>query len=656
MTRLRVLIVDDSEDDFELLLRELRKGGYEPEALRVDTTEKMLKAVESPWDVIISDYSMPNCSLFVALDIAQMYGLDAPFIIASGAIGEETAVRAMKAGAHDFVMKDRLARLVPVIERELREAQVRRDRRIAAQEIQQTRQYLAGVFNSLPSMLIAVTGQGCVTQWNSAAERYSGIPAGQAIGRDIAEVLPWFFEFRGHFSGVAATHAPSRFKTAQVCSIGNVYFDVTLMPLDLDHSSDILLRLDDVTELELKNQQLRQAQKMEIVGMLAGGLAHDFNNVLCGITGSLSVLRSKIGMAEAVTAEQTELFLDLMQNAGTRAVNLVKQLLSLSRKKECLVVHFDLNRAIRQAVDLCHNTFEKCVEIRLQLQEKKAMLSADPTQIEQVILNLLVNAYHAMTIMRPQGQQPHGVLSVWLGRPGPDESFLPPDALVNAGGFWKLSVSDTGIGMENAVQEKIFDPFFTTKKADHGTGLGLAMVAAIVKQHGGFINVVSEAGAGTTFNVYLPAADKEAPAPALQSVEYTPRGEGLVLIADDELIARQVLKMILESCGYGVLSAEDGQQALELFRANRDEVKAVLLDLIMPRLSSKDTYLAIREIDPRVPVIIISGVVDDKRIDELFGLGIRGFLEKPLTINRVGLMVHKALKDCASVGCGKRTC
>jgi len=643
MTNLRVLIVDDSEDDFELLLRELRRGGYEPEALRVDTPQDMLKAVESPWDVIISDYSMPHCSLFVALDIAQLHGLDVPFIIASGAIGEEMAVRAMKAGAHDFVMKDKLARLVPVIERELREAVMRRERRIAEQEVRYTRQYLASVFNSLPSVLITTTGQGVVTQWNAAAEKYAGVPAEHAIGRDIAQVAPWFAGFRQHIAAVVSAHATHRFKTVRECSFGNVSFDVTIFPLAIDHSSDIVIRMDDVTELELKDQQLRQAQKMEIVGMLAGGLAHDFNNVLCGITGSLSVLRAKLGVAGMVSTEQMELFLDLMQNAGGRAINLVKQLLSLSRKKECLVVPFDLNKALRQAVELCQNTFEKCVEIHVQLQEKKAFLSADPTQIEQVILNLLVNAYHAMTIMRPAGQQPSGVLSVWLGKPAEDESFLPRDAAVQAGGFWKLAVSDTGIGIDSHVLERIFDPFFTTKQAEQGTGLGLAMVASIVKQQGGFITVRSEAGEGTTFNVYLPAAAQEAPELAQHVAEPVPGGEGLVLIVDDEQIARQVLKMILESCGYTVLSAEDGPQALELFEKNKGAIKAVLLDVIVPRVSSKDIYLAMKKIDAQVAVIIISGVVADKRIDELFALGVKGFLEKPLTVNRVGRMLHKVL-------------
>ena len=651
MTNLRVLIVDDSEDDFELLLRELRRGGYAPEALRVDTTQDMLKAVESPWDVIISDYSMPHCSLFVALDIAQLHGLDVPFIIASGAIGEETAVRAMKAGAHDFVMKDKLARLVPVIERELREAAMRRERRAAAQEIQYTRQYLASVFNSLPSVLITATGQGVVTQWNSAAEKYSGVSAGYAVGRDIAQAAPCFAGFTQHIGDVVSAHASRRFKTVQVCSQGNVYFDVTIFPLDTDHSSDIVIRMDDVTELELKEQHLRQAQKMEIVGMLAGGLAHDFNNVLCGITGSLSVLRSKLGVAGMVTAEQIELFLDLMQNAGGRAINLVKQLLSLSRKKECLVVQFDLNKALRQAVELCQNTFDKSVEIRVQLQEKKALLAADPTQIEQVILNLLVNAYHAMTIMRPPGNQPGGMLSIWLGKPAMDESFLPPDAAARAGGFWKLAVTDTGIGIDREVLKKIFDPFFTTKQDDQGTGLGLAMVAAIVRQHGGFTSVRSEPGEGTTFSVYLPAAEQEASAPTLHAAESVPRGEGLVLIVDDELLARQVLKMILESCGYTVVQAEDGLQAVDLFEKNRGAIKAVILDLILPRMSSKDTYLAIKKIDPLAQVILISGVADDARINELFGLGIKGFLEKPLTINRVGVMLHKVL---AGERCGGR--
>lgn len=644
MTNLRVLIVDDSEDDFELLLRELRRGGYTPEALRVDTTQDMLKAIESPWDVIISDYSMPHCSLFVALDIAQLHGLDVPFIIASGAIGEETAVRAMKAGAHDFIMKDKLARLVPVIERELREAEMRRERRISAHEVQYTRQYLASVFNSLSSILITATGQGVVTQWNAAAERYAGVPAEYAIGRDIMQVLPWLAGFRQHISDVAGTRASHRFKTAQECSFGNVYFDVTLFPLDIDHSSDIVIRMDDVTELELAEQHLRQAQKMEIVGMLAGGLAHDFNNVLCGITGSVSVLRSKLKAAPTIPDDQLELFLDLMQNAGERAVDLVKQLLSLSRKKECLVVSFDLNKAVRQAIELCRNTFDRSVEIRTVLAERQAMVSADPTQIEQVVLNLLVNACHAMTIMRAAGQAAGGVLTVSVGKTAGDRQFNIRHPEAGQRLFWSLTVSDTGVGMDSRMLDKIFDPFFTTKGAEQGTGLGLVMTSAIVKQHGGFIDVQSEPGAGTTFSVYLLVAVQEAALAATPAPEPVPRGEGLVLIVDDEPITRQALKAILEECGYVVLPAEDGVQALEFYRIYCSDIRAVMLDLIMPRKSCRDTCLALKDIDPQVKVIVMSGVVNDARIDELHKLGVTHFIEKPLTIEKVAPMLHAMLK------------
>jgi two-component system, cell cycle sensor histidine kinase and response regulator CckA len=643
MTNLRVLIVDDSEDDFELLLRELRRGGYTPEALRVDTPQDMLEAIKSPWDVIISDYSMPHCSLFVALDIAQLHGLDVPFIIASGAIGEEMAVRAMKAGAHDFVMKDKLARLAPVIERELREAVVRRERRIAEQEVRYTRQYLASVFNSLPSVLLTATGQGVITQWNAAAEKYMGVPAEHAIGRNIIDVAPWFTEFRQHISDVAGTHASHRFKTVQECSFGNVYFDVTLFPLGIDHSSDIVIRMDDVTELELKQQQLQQAQKMEIVGMLAGGLAHDFNNVLCGITGSVSVLRSKMKAAAGIPDGQLELFLDLMQHAGLRAVDLVKQLLSLSRKKECLVVSFDFNRAVHQAVELCRNTFDRSVEIRTVFSEKQAMVSADPTQIEQVVLNLLVNACHAMTIMRAPGEAAGGVLTVSVGKTAGDRQFSirHPDAGQRF--FWNLTVSDTGVGMDTAMLDKIFDPFFTTKNAEQGTGLGLAMTAAIIKQHEGFIDVQSDPGAGTVFNVYLPVAVQEAalapPEPAA-----IVRGEGLVLIADDELITRQALKAILEECGYVVLPAEDGVQALEFFKIYSSDIRAVMLDMIMPRKLCRDTCLALKEIDPQVKIIVMSGVINDARIDELRTLGFAHFIEKPLTMEKVAPMLNRVLK------------
>jgi two-component system, cell cycle sensor histidine kinase and response regulator CckA len=647
MTKLRVLIVDDSGDDAELVLHELRHEGYAPESLRVDTAGDFASALESPWDVILSDYSMPRFSLFAALDIVRERGIDAPFIIVSGTIGEEIAVRAMKAGAHDFVMKDRLARLVPAIEREMREAVMRRERRMAEQEVLHAREYLAGVFDSLPSILITTNSRGVVTQWNAAAGRYTGIAAGQAVGADIVQVLPWFDGFRKQLEHVAAVHAAEHFNTVQTCTSGTVYFDISLFPLTIGGSGDIVIRMDDVTELELKEQQLRQAQKMEIVGMLAGGLAHDFNNVLCGITGSLSVLRSKLSAASTIPYDQLELFLDLMQNAGYRAIELVKQLLSLSRKKECLVVSFDLNKAVRQAIELCRNTFDRCIEIRVLLPEKNAMVSADPTQIEQVVLNLLVNAFHAMTIMRPAGQQAQGVLTISVGKAAADEPPRRNFPHAAAYRYWKLSVADTGVGMDRGVLDKIFDPFFTTKGPEQGTGLGLSMVADIVKQHGGCIDVQSKPGAGTTFELYLPVPAQEAPSLIVPAPEPVVRGEGLVLIADDDAMTRNVLKVLLDACGYAALSAEDGTQALELFKMYSGDVKAVMLDLIMPRKSCKDTYLALKAVNPQVKVILMSGVVNDVRIDELVRLGVKGFLEKPLTVEKVGRMLRDVLSGQA---------
>lgn len=300
---------------------------------------------------------------------------------------------------------------------------------------------------------------------------------------------------------------------------------------------------------------------------------------------------------------------------------------------------------MRQAIELCRNTFDRCVEIRTVLPEKDVMVSADPTQIEQVVLNLLVNAFHAMTIMRPAGQQAQGgVLTISVCKASAGE---PPRSCPDASAwqYWKMCVADTGVGMDSGVLDKIFDPFFTTKGPEQGTGLGLAMVSDIVMQHGGCIDVQSEPGAGTAFDVYLPAAVQAAPSLKAPSVEPVCRGEGLVLIADDDVMARNVLKVILDACGYVVLSVEDGVQALEFFTMYSGDVKAVMLDLIMPRKSCKDTFLALKAVNPLAPVIVMSGVAKDARIDELIRLGVKGFIEKPMTVEKVGRMLHDVMSS-----------
>jgi len=379
-TALRVLIVEDSPDDAALVLRELRRGGYEPLAERVETGEGMNAALErAKWDLILCDYTMPHFSALQALEMLKSKQLDVPFIIISGTIGEETAVNAMKAGAQDFIIKGRLARLVPALEREIREAHSRLERRLA-----------------------------------------------EAQNRKLEE----------HF---------------------------------------------------------HQAQKMEAVGRLAGGLAHDFNNFLSAINGYCQVMLNTLDRADPTRA-----WLDEIRKAGEHAASLMRELLAFSRQQVLVLQVLDLNEAVASVENMLRHLIGKEIDLVTLPGPALWQVKADAARIKQVIVNLAVNARDAM----PQG----GRLTIETSNVELDAASAERHPSLTAGRYVMLAVSDTGIGMDVETRGHVFEPFFTTKEEGKGTGLGLAMVYGTVKQCGGAVWVESEPGQGATFNICLPRA------------------------------------------------------------------------------------------------------------------------------------------------------
>jgi signal transduction histidine kinase len=290
----------------------------------------------------------------------------------------------------------------------------------------------------------------------------------------------------------------------------------------------------DVTAKLHLEDQLAQTQKMETIGILAGGLAHDFNNILGGIVGTLSILKYEINEETQWDLKSINKDLDMMERASRQAADMVKQLLTLSRKNETEFVSTDLNLTLQNVKKICESTFDKSIELNFQVPQPRSMAYADPIQMEQVLLNLCINANHAMTLMRPSGMAKGGRLSVSLERFQADSDFCASRPEAREIDYWRISVGDSGIGIDPQIMSKIFIPFFTTKEKGKGTGLGLAMVYSIVQKHEGFINLYSEVGHGSTFNVYIPV---------LQDAEFMeeenksarlPRGEGLILVVDDE--------------------------------------------------------------------------------------------------------------------------
>ncbi len=504
--------------------------------------------------------------------------------------------------------------------------------------------FLSNIIESMPSILISLNKAGEVIQWNAAAERMFKITSNEIMGKKLWDLFPYFSRYIEAFDATIETNMPKMFSREIYGGDDPRCYNVSLFPLVENGDRGVVFRMDDITEIQKKDEQLRQAQKMELVGTLSGGLAHDFNNVLGGIMGVTSLMQHHLKRDGHIGSEELASFLDMIDEATRRAADIVQQLLVISRKQEINFAPVDLNGSLRHVIKICTNTFDKCVEIVPVFHDKPAMIHADQGQIEQVLLNILVNGYHSMTIMKTGEEAPGGKLFISIDRIESDRHFCGSHPEAEEGrDYWITTIRDTGVGMDPKIISKIFDPFYTTKTKDKGTGLGLAMVYNITVQHGGFVDVYSEKGHGTTFNMYLPVLKDSMAQEKTAVTEDVRKGSGLILVIDDERIIRETARAILEECGYSVVLANDGEEGLALYQARKNEIKAVVLDLIMPKMSGKEVYRKLKDIDPGVRVLLVSGFRQDERVDDLLRKGVDDFVQKPYTLKKLSNSIYKVV-------------
>jgi PAS domain S-box-containing protein len=494
-------------------------------------------------------------------------------------------------------------------------------------------------------MLIGIDTREKITQWNCEAEKITGIAAKDADNKQLGDVFPQLSQKLKVNRDSILEDKPYQETNFSLDYKGRKnFYDITVFPLIANGLEGAAIRIDDVTEQLKLEKQLRQTQKMESIGILAGGLAHDFNNILGGIIGPLSYIKHKKDQIKS-TREYDEL-IEQIELSANRAKDVVKQLLTISRKEEFSFQTVDLNSTIKHVMQICKNTFDKRIELDPLYLDEPTVVCADPNQIEQALLNLCVNSAHAMTIMKKEGEPWGGKLTVSLQNYHADKEFCANHPGTEEGFYWVLSVKDEGIGMSREMIENIFSPFYTTKSQEMGTGLGLSMVFNIIKQHKGLITVYSEIGQGSRFNIYLPVlTGKEVVTekPVTGQKEFL--GEGLILVIDDEPIMRKIAKKILMDSGYEVISAADGIRGIELYKKHQLDIRLVLLDMQMPKKDGKETFLELKKINENVKVILTSGFKKDKRVEEILALGINDFIEKPYTFKQLAETVYQALKE-----------
>jgi len=517
------------------------------------------------------------------------------------------------------------------------------ERKLAEEEARRLKNYLTNIIDSNPDMLVGLDSDLKITLINRKTENFAGINSKDAIGMPFDNILADFApSIREMQAGIIDRH-PVSLQGLLIEKNGEKrFYNLTLYPLISSGIEGAVVLIIDVTDSMRKEEQLRQAQKMETVGTLAGGLAHDFNNVLSGIVGTTSLIQHIIEKDKNIS-DRLKNYIDVIDKSGKRAADMVQQLLTLSKKTEISHKPLDLNTALKNVIQICRNTFEKSIEIYTDYSSLPAIIEGDPSQIEQVLLNLSINASHAMTIMREKNDKQGGKLTLSLRKITADKYFcsIHPEAV--AGKYWVVSQSDTGVGIDSKNIHKIFDPFFTTKERERGTGLGLSMVYSIVHQHGGFIDVYSEPGTGSTFNIYLPEFSEEA-LYEISTQEYgIEKGEGIILVIDDEDIVRLMAENILIECGYEVILAENGREGISIYSSRKNEIKSVLLDMAMPVMSGKEVYLELKKINPEVKVLLASGFRQDDRVQETLALGVNGFIQKPYSITELSKKIKKMM-------------
>ena len=537
---LRVLFVDDSEKDVFLLLRQLRKGGFEPQHKRVEDAASLRTILQSEeWQIVISDFHMSDFDGLMALQVFKEAGLDIPFILVSAVVGEETAVLAMKQGAHDYVMKGNLTRLVPVVQRELREAEMR---------AQQRRTQLA---------------------------------------------------------------------------------------------------------LQQREEQLRQSQKMEAIGRLAAGAAHDFKNVLTVILG-----QSQLLMREKDLSASQRSKLEHIQNATDKACSLIVRLLAFSRKQELKPEALNLGTAVNAMKSMLTPLLGSSIRLVVLPEPNLGLCEVDANSLEQVIINLVINARDAM----PNG----GTVTVGTANLAVIEENAIHHAGVPQGDYILLTVTDSGTGMTEETRKHLFEPFFTTKESGKGTGLGLSTCYGTIHQSGGHIVVHSELGKGSSFGVYLPRIksnavnqstdtdpavsgerQEEAPLKTPTPESSDPSGSsGTVLLAEDELVIRELMASVLRDMGCTVLEAGNGEQALRILEnSNGQGIDLLLTDIVMPVMGGKELAYKVGSRFPATKILFCSAYPEK--------LGVRNgmfdkqipFLQKPVTTDALKFKVQEVMSN-----------
>jgi two-component system, cell cycle sensor histidine kinase and response regulator CckA len=613
---IKVLLVDDDEDDYILTrdwFDEFQIPGSELEWVSSYTKGKEAIA-KNRHDIYLVDYRLGEGNGLELLREAIANGSTAPIILLTGKGDREIDIEAMKAGAADYLEKSQLS--APLLERSIRYA-------IERKQTEQKIREQAALLDVATDAIFVRDLENKILFWNKAAERLYGCKKEEAIGKRTQDIWQTKHSLQlqealnilmknGSWEG-------ELYQTTKYDKEIIVESRWTLVPFD-KKSQSILIVNTDITQKKQLEAQFLRAQRLESIGTLASGIAHDLNNVLAPILMTAQLLETQLDDA------RSKRLLPILVTNAKRGANLVKQVLSFTRGVEGDRTILQIKHLILEIRQVIKETFPKSIEVECETSRNLWTVSGDPTQLHQVLMNLCVNARDAM----PNG----GILTISAQNFIVDEHYARMHIDAKIGSYIVVVVADTGIGITNEVLDRIFEPFFTTKELGKGTGLGLSTVLGIVKSHAGFINVYSEVGKGSKFEVYLPA--QETTETREEKELELPHGSGeLVLIVDDEPSIREITKTSLEAYNYKAITACDGIEAIALYAEYRDKISIVLTDMLMPSMDGITTIRTLHKINPNVKIIAISGLATSDKMSAAYDLGIKAFLSKPYTAKQL---------------------
>ncbi|MBI4852905.1 MAG: response regulator [Acidobacteria bacterium] len=629
-TALKILHLEDNDRDAELIKEILISQDVVFDILQVKDRESFIKAFDKDtFDLIFSDYSIPSFSGKLALEIAQERSPETPFIYISGTIGEERAIESIKNGATDYVLKHKLAKLLPAVTRALRETKERSEHKNA--DIKIRRQ--VALIDIAPDAIQEVDFEGNILFWSKGAERIYGWAAQEAINKNAKDLM--FKNDPNQFINTAKNVIEKGEwfgELKQVTKSGKEIVVESRLALVKDNVGGPISQLivnTDITEKKKLEAQFLRAQRMECVGALASGIAHDLNNVLAPIMMFIHLLKNRL------PDEKSQKLLSMLESSSQRGADLVKQVLSFGRGLESQRIPIQVSHLISEIQKVISETFPRNIRPVVSIEKDLWAVLADTTQIHQVLMNLCVNARDAM----PHG----GTLHLLVENIFIDEDYSQKNPDANTGPYVLTTVTDTGEGMSQEIIDRIFEPFFTTKEIGKGTGLGLPTVFSIVKAHDGFISLKSEVGKGTTFKIYLPAISVEKPLVDKTQPHDLFSGKGeLVLVVDDEVSICEITKASLEANNYEVLTANDGTEAVTIYLQHKERISLVITDAIMPFMDGLATIKALRNINPGVKVVIVSGVASNNMLNDV-NYNVSGILTKPYTAEQLLKMVKEVV-------------